>query len=177
MTTDFYSQIQMPASEILSFSIDTARKASADYNTDSADIFDEDGHDVTVKPVPGHPGRQYVTWGDDDELPYKIIDMIGSDEVMAQNKFFNVLTCYGAGTKLVDIDTGRPTTNKDIRRWMIHNSIPMFSLEQATDMKYFMSVACSSENMGMELWIIQRRMSLLVVGRPVSMSTSLVPAP
>ena len=103
--TDFYNQIQMPASEILSFEVSGRRQASADYGTDSADIFDEDGHDVTAKPVPGRPDRQYITYGSDDELPYKVIDMIGSDEVMAQNKFFNVLTCYGAGTKLMDINT------------------------------------------------------------------------
>ena len=133
---DFYEQIQMPASEIRSFTVETHNNA-AEYNSDSAEVFDEDGYDATGKPVPGRPGRQYITYGADDELPYKVINMIGSDEVMAQNKFFNVLTCYGAGTKLMDIATDRPTTNRDIRRWMIHNSIPMFSLEQATDMKYF----------------------------------------
>ena len=70
--------------------------------------------------------------------------MIGIDEVMSQNKLFNVITCYGAGLKYMDVDTRQPTTHPEIKRWLIHNSLPRFQLEQATDMKYFFSVMCRS---------------------------------
>jgi hypothetical protein len=104
---------------------------------DSADIFDEDGENVNVIPVVGLRKFRYVSFGPDDKLPFEIIKLIGVDEVMSQNKLFNVLTCYGAGQKYMDIETDKPTTDPEIKKWLLHNSIPSFTLEQATDMKYF----------------------------------------
>jgi len=104
---------------------------------DTADIFDDNG---TVTPVtlPGALSKyQYIPWGEDNELPYHIMDLIGKDEVMSQNKHFNILTCYGAGTTYRDIATKQKTQNKEIQRFMIRNFFPKFSLEQATDMKFF----------------------------------------
>jgi hypothetical protein len=103
--------------------------------SDSANVFDEDVNDTTL-PILGSRYR-YVMWGGDDQLPYHILQMIGEDEVMSQNKLFNVLTCYGAGLKYKDIATGQPTADADIRQWQSHNALPSFFLEQATDMKYY----------------------------------------
>lgn len=102
---------------------------------ESADIFDE-GRDITPKTVPGS-SLKYIPWGYDDKLPHEVIRLIGRDEVMSQNKLFNVLTCYGAGLQYVDYETEKKTNDPEIRRWMIRNSLPSFFLEQATDMKYF----------------------------------------
>lgn len=105
--------------------------------SDSADVFDEDSDNITTKMVPGKKGYLYVPFGDDDALPFSIIDMVAVDEVMSQNKLFNVLTCYGAGLQYKDIATKEPTKDKDIRSFMLHNSMPAFFLEEITDMKYF----------------------------------------
>ena len=105
--------------------------------TDSADIFDEDGENVNVIPVAGPRKFKYVSFGPDDQLPFEVIKLIGVDEVMSQNKLFNVLTCYGAGQKYMDIKTDKPTTDPEIKKWLLHNNIPSFQLEQSTDMKYF----------------------------------------
>mgnify|MGYP006899713328 FL=1 len=102
---------------------------------DSNLVFDEDAN-VKTTPVPGRKGMTYVNFGEDNQLPFNIIKMIGIDEVMSQNKLFNVITCYGAGLKYMDVDTRQPTTHPEIKRWLIHNSLPLFQLEQATDMKY-----------------------------------------
>ena len=104
--------------------------------TDSSLVFDEDA-DIQTTPVPGRNGMAYVNFGTDNQLPFEIIRMIGVDEVMSQNKLFNVITCYGAGLKYMDVDTEKPTRHPEIRRWMLRNSLPTFQLEQATDMKYF----------------------------------------
>ena len=111
--------------------------ASIETVEDSADVFDEDGEDVSSTELPGPKKYKYVLWGSDNQLPFEIIRLIGLDEVMSQNKLFNVLTCYGAGQKYNDYATDKPTTDKDIKKWMLHNSIPSFMLEQATDMKYY----------------------------------------
>ena len=104
--------------------------------TDSGDIFDEDGIPA-AKPLPFYHKTNYIPFGPDDLLPFQMIHLIGKDEIMSQNKYFNVLTCYGAGIRYNDIDTALPTKDADIRRWMMDNSLPEFFLEQATDMKYF----------------------------------------
>lgn len=111
--------------------------ASMETVQDSADVFDEDGEDISTTELPGAKKYRYVTWGSDNMLPFEIIKLIGIDEVMSQNKLFNVLTCYGAGQKYNDYETDKPTTNPDIKKWLLHNSIPSFMLEQATDMKYY----------------------------------------
>lgn len=104
--------------------------------TDSSLVFDEDA-DIQTTPVPGRNGMSYVKFGTDNQLPFEIIKMIGVDEVMSQNKLFNVITCYGAGLKYMDVDTEKPTTHPDIKKWMRRNNLSTFQLEQATDMKYF----------------------------------------
>lgn len=111
--------------------------ASMETVEDSADIFDEDGEDISAITIPGNKKYRYVSFGPDDKLPFEIIRLIGMDEVMSQNKLFNVLTCYGAGQKYMDIETEKPTRDKEIRKWLLHNNIPAFMLEQATDIKYF----------------------------------------
>lgn len=104
--------------------------------TDSSNVFDEDGDNVSKKSIPG-TDYVYMSYGTDNLLPFSIINMIGVDEVMSQNKLFNVLTCYGSGLKYLDTATNKPSIDKEIKRWMMQNSLPTFSLEQSTDMKYF----------------------------------------
>lgn len=104
---------------------------------DSADVFDEDT-DVTAVELPGKLKQySYIPWGTDNELPFHIMDMVGSDEVMSQNKHFNVLTCYGSGLVYRDVDTEKKTKDKDISLFITRNAYPKFFLEQSTDMKYF----------------------------------------
>ena len=126
----------LPKGEI--FEVGKSKVAALMSEVDSsADIFDEDGL-PSVSNVPGYGGKyQYVPFGLDDQLPFEMIRLIGEDEIMSQNKLFNVLTCYGNGLHYNDPKTGAPTTDAEISRWMFQNSLPEFFLEQATDMKYF----------------------------------------
>lgn len=103
--------------------------------TDSATVFDEDFHGNAM-PIPGTKDR-YIPFGVDDHLPYEIIHHIGRDEIMSQNKFFNVLTCYASGLNYTEYATDKPTRNPEIRKFVMRNSLPSFFLEQCTDMKYF----------------------------------------
>lgn len=114
-------------------------KIQAEINTveDSADVFDEDAPEVKTSVIPGNHHWKYVVYGDDNQLPFNIIKMVGEDEVMSQNKLFNVLTCFGSGLKYMDIATQKPSTDKEIKRFGMHNNLTSFLLEQATDIKYF----------------------------------------
>lgn len=113
--------------------------AAVETVEDTTGIFDD--YRMQFRPVPGRPREMYAPWGVDNELPYKIRDLVGSDEVTAQNKFFNVLACYGAGPVLNGAD-GQPTTLPDAIRFRRRTGLGTFFLEQITDMKYyFMAVS------------------------------------
>lgn len=109
---------------------------------DTTGIFDDEA-EIHARPVPGLTGDEYIPWGADDQLPYQLIHLVGDDEVTAQNKLFNVLTCYGAGIHFAPIDpaeadlTGIKTNLRLAREWALRQSLPTYFLEQATDMKYF----------------------------------------
>ena len=49
-------------------------------------VFREANH-LNIATVPD--GRQYVTWGDDDMLPYNILDLIEADETVSTCQIFN----------------------------------------------------------------------------------------
>lgn len=91
--------------------------------SDSADIFDEDGTRIEGAQVPGYPQLLYMPFGYDNELPFHIMREIGSDEVMSQNLFFNILTAYGSGLQYVDRETKAPTEDPEIQRFMLMNSM------------------------------------------------------
>lgn len=127
--------IPMPKSEIFTVGKSKVAAVMSDMPS-SADIFDDDAY-VSVAHVPGYQSYQYIPFGYDNQLPFEIIRLIGSDEIMSQNKYFNVLTCYGNGLRYNDPKTGSETTDPEIKRWFMRNSLNEFFLEQSTDMKYF----------------------------------------
>lgn len=104
---------------------------------DTTTIFAASVETPKAKLVPGTQNEYYIPFGDDNELPINLIKKVAEDEVLSQNKFFNVLTCYGAGLDFHDIATQKPTTNEEVRAWTARQNLPLFFLEQATDLKYF----------------------------------------
>ena len=106
---------------------------------DTTGVFDD--YRMQPRAVPGRPNELYMPWGADNQLPYRIRELIGSDEVTAQNKFFNVLTCYGAGLRILGAD-GKETKHPDALRFARRNALSTFFLEQTTDMKYFFFSVC-----------------------------------
>lgn len=105
--------------------------------TESSAIFDDDGTTPTVAVKVKGKEYIYIPFGCDNKLPFELIKNIGESSVMAQNKLFNVLTCYGMGFQYNDIETKLPTKDKDVNLFRMHNSLSRFFLEQITDMKYF----------------------------------------
>lgn len=115
--------------------VSNAVLCSIETISDSATVFDEDFFGNAI-PIPDTQYK-YIPFGADNQLPYSIIHHIGKDEILSQNKYFNILTCYGCGLKYVDYKTEKPTTNPEIKRFYTRNSLPAFWLEQVTDFKYF----------------------------------------
>lgn len=117
-------------------------KASISEVADTTALFDSPGRTQHTAPVPGYPRRRYVPWGVDDQLPYELMRLVDGDEVTAQNKFFNVITCYGQGLHLLSDDSDAPTKEQDALRWARQQFLPSYFLNQCTDMKYFFFSVC-----------------------------------
>lgn len=97
----------------------------------------------------GNEGPEYVKWGNDNQLPYNAIRLIESDEVLSENKLFNLQVCFGQGIRIYDKETGKPTTNDEIIDFMDESNIQMFFAGIIQDMKYFFwcfSVVCLDGN-------------------------------
>lgn len=111
--------------------------AAAAEIEDSSTVFDDDGLNICPSTLPGPHNYSYIPWGAKNDMPYEIIRMIQADEVMSQNKLFNVLTNYGRGLQLTDPATGKETENDEIQKWAMANALHTYQLEQSTDMKHF----------------------------------------
>lgn len=133
-----YVPLEMP-NELLDLGLDgiTAEIVTV---ADTTQLFDAAG--VRFAPVPGMPRSEYALWGDDNRQPYTLRDLIAADEVTAQNKLFNVQTCYGAGITLMDKRTNAPTTDDAVDDWAFRQNLPRYALEQITDMKYYYFSVC-----------------------------------
>ena len=57
--------------------------------------------------------------------------------VVSQNKFYNIITCYGQGVRFFDLKTEKETKDEDIKMFCFRNQLNKFFIEQCTDMKYF----------------------------------------
>ncbi len=129
----------IPPSEVFEVVLNSSSDMSVD---NSSDIFAEDLLTSDGNPVPGYPEMRYMPYGISDDMPFKLMDEIGSDEVLSQNLFFNILTAYGSGIVYNDRATKLPTEDEEIERFFMENSMAEFFLEQCTDMKhYFFAVA------------------------------------
>lgn len=98
---------------------------------------DKQGLEYGFIPTKKGAEKKYVKWGSDNQMPYHVINRIESDEVLAQNKLFNMQVCFGQGIRVYDKATGKPTTNRKIMDFMDESNIQMFFAGVIQDMKYF----------------------------------------
>ena len=117
----------------------TGKNSVADYVGDAASVLGDDPfaevqhNKITVK------GKEYeyVLWGNDDQLPYKVMDRLNSSMITAQCQAFNILACYGQGVRFVDRKSKADVNNKDILDFCLHTSLHSVFLKQSTDMKFW----------------------------------------
>ena len=85
----------------------------------------------------------YVSWGDDNNLPFKLRRLIRKNMVTARSQAFNIQACYGQGVRFVDRITKQDVDNDDIREFCMANASHETFLEQCTDMKYYFFNVCT----------------------------------
>ena len=106
----------------------------------SANFFkDEDLEPITIDKMVIAP------WGAKNNLPQEILDMVEVSDVLGANLRFNRDVCYGLGPKLVKVlkdKSGKVVDYCEVESgkefdFFERNDIPMFLLEQLTDMVNF----------------------------------------
>jgi hypothetical protein len=107
------------------------------YKSDTTSIYGTDD-EVTVKKVSTVDGKEYeyVQFGDDDQAPYKNMQLIEKNMVLSECQNFNILTCYSQGVRFLDRETKEMTSDKEIREFCLRNAIHHLWFSMASDMKY-----------------------------------------
>lgn len=124
-------------SAIMNVSGSDAGSPATTYQESRVIVQDFDEQLNTVHITIDKQDYEYVPYGDDDQLPFKVMQRIGENMVTSQCQLFNVQACYGQGVRFIDRDTREDTQEADIRSFCLRNSLHELFLEQATDMKFF----------------------------------------
>ena len=108
-------------------------KASAAFTASSSEVFREQSDITAIKIADGY---EYMPWGADNELPYRILELIDSDETLSTCQLFNAEVCYGSGL-VYDTSEASMATKKEVADYMMDNDISSYFLGVCQDFKHF----------------------------------------
>lgn len=81
-------------------------------------------------------GVEYVTWGAADDMPYKLIDLIESDETLSTCQMFNAEVCYGSGLRYCTAEASADVRNQ-VEDFLLDNPMADYFLGVCQDIKHF----------------------------------------
>ena len=89
----------MPKNKVIDFSFNSVEiipdlKAAAAFTVNSSEVFKE-SEDISLVII--DKDLSYMPWGADNNLPYRVLDLIESDETLSTCQLFNAEVCYGSG--------------------------------------------------------------------------------
>lgn len=108
-------------------------KASAAFVVKSPEVFKEEGD---IAPVVLDENTKYMPWGDDNEMPFNVLEMIDSDETLSTCQMFNAEVCYGSGL-VYDTTEASQSVKEEVEEWMMDNNLPFYFLGVCQDFKHF----------------------------------------
>lgn len=122
--------------DFLSFEDIPGLNASAAFVVDdSASVFRED-EKITPMPL----GKsQYIPWGQDNQMPFKIMELFERDETLSACNMFNSEVMYAGGLRYMPVPDTIPsrTAIDEIDSFFLENDMPSFFLGTCKDIKYF----------------------------------------
>lgn len=107
--------------------------ASAAFTVSSLGVFREDRD---IVPVRIDDRLQYMPWGHDNRMPYKVMDLIDRDETLSTCQAVNAEIAYGAGVKY-DTCLALPGVRDQIAGFMLDNDMASYFLGACQDFKVF----------------------------------------
>ena len=111
---------------------------------DSSSVFREDN----TQAVSLGDKDYYMPWGNDNRMPYEILDLIENDETVATCLMWNAQMCYGSGLQY-NTENAKKKVAADVEEWLMENSLTSYFLGVAQDMKHWgfaISVIILSKN-------------------------------
>ena len=108
-------------------------KASAAFTVNSSEVFREDDD---LSPVIIDERTKYMPWGADNEMPFKILDIIESDETLSTCQIFNAEVCYGSGL-VYNTEAASEQVKGEVEEFMMDNSLAAYFLGVCQDFKHF----------------------------------------
>lgn len=117
------------------FSIESLPMSNARvaFVTKTTEVFRDSGHyDTRTTP----DGKEYVSWGGDDQLPYSIIRYIEEDETLSTCQVFNAEVCYGSGLRYCT-DAASPQIKDQVEAFLLDNPLSDYFLGVCQDLKHF----------------------------------------
>ena len=108
-------------------------KASAAFIVNSSEVFKEQ---VDTRPVKIDEGYEYMPWGADNEMPYRILELIDSDETLSTCQLFNAEVCYGSGL-VYDTSAAKRKVQLEVEDYLMDNDLASYFLGVCQDLKYF----------------------------------------
>jgi len=108
-------------------------KASAAFTVNSSEVFKEleDTQPRTID-----KDMQYMPWGAANDMPYKILDLIESDETLSTCQIFNAEVCYGSGL-IYDSAEATAQVQEQVRDFLMDNDLASYFLGVCQDFKHF----------------------------------------
>ena len=108
-------------------------KASAAFTVNSSEVFKEQEDTL---PITIAEGYQYMPWGADNQMPYKILEMIESDETLSTCQLFNAEVCYGSGL-VYDTTAAARKVQQQVDDYLMDNDLASYFLGVCQDFKHF----------------------------------------
>lgn len=107
--------------------------AQAAFIDDSSAVFREQSN---VPPVVVSDNISYVPWGADNQLPYRILDLIEMDETLATCQVFNAEVCYGSGLEYKTCHASVEVSD-EVEEFFLDNDMASYFLGVCQDFKHF----------------------------------------
>ena len=110
-----------------------ALTASAAFTVNSSEVFREQSDMIPQKIAEGY---EYIPWGADNQMPYRILELIDSDETLSTCQLFNAEVCYGSGL-VSDTTYALPMVTREVDQYLMDNDIASYYLGVCQDFKHF----------------------------------------
>lgn len=112
----------------------SAEKALSIINTGQT-VFED--KDLSPKAIQhGETKFEFVPYGEDNNRPAEIVELMRKDEVLSSNMQYRILSGYGTGLKYTR-ENGTKTDDPEVKRFFNFNRPSKYLLEQMTDMEHF----------------------------------------
>lgn len=108
-------------------------RASAAFTVDSSEVFREQ---EDINPVTIDEHTNYIPWGAANDMPFKILDLIESNETLSTCQLFNAEVCYGSGLQY-DSSKATKQVQEQVEDFLLDNDLPSYFLGVCQDFKHF----------------------------------------